>query len=35
MCKYVGVEVNKKKNELSSEVGTSISPTKHRGAWLH
>ena len=34
MCKYVGVEVNKK-NKLSSEVGTSIGPTNHRGAWLH
>ena len=24
-----------KENKLSSVVGTSISPTKHRGAWLH
>ena len=34
MCKYVGAEVSKN-NKLSSEVGTSISPTKDRGAWLH
>ena len=32
--KYVWVEVNKKGNKLSSGVGTSTSPTKHRGGYI-